>query len=285
MPIIIEEDNRNLILFFVITFAFSWSLWCPSLLATMGIIKYRFLYDLLRIIGGFGPFIGAFSLTLYNEGVTGARILWSRAWHYENWRYLLIALFLLPFLNFISLLMAVVTEGIPFPRLSIWNDYMFILVDFIFYFFIAGPFQEEFGWRGYVLDILQFKWNALESSLILGAIWSLWHLPLFYITNTAHTNDSFLSFTFAVIIMSILFTWLYNNSDGSIFVVMIFHASNNISSTLFPLNTTVLGNVYYAILLDLVVVIILIVYNYKTLMRKSSEMGIRGYRKYERLIT
>lgn len=285
MPVINDEDDRNLILFFTITFGFSWSLWSPSLLATLGIIEYLFLYDLLRIIGGFGPFVGAFSLTLHNEGGTGARVLWSRGWHYENWRYFLIALFLLPFLNFLSLWMAVMTEGIAFPRLSIWNDYMFILVDFIFYIFIVGPFQEEFGWRGYALDILKIKWNALESSLILGAIWSFWHLPLFYINNTAHTNDSFLSFTFTVILMSILFTWLYNNSNGSILVAMIFHASNNISNSLFPLKSTRLGYVYYGFLLDLVVVIILIVYGHKKLMRKSSVSNIRGYRKYERLIT
>ena len=50
---------------------------------------------------------------------------------------------------------------------------------------ILGPLSEELGWRGYALERLQLRWNALTSSLILGVIWSLWQLPLFYIVGTS----------------------------------------------------------------------------------------------------
>lgn len=269
MPVIKEDENRNLLLFLLITFLFSWILWLPSLLASIGLLEPLLIYGLLRIVGSFGPFVAAFTLTYINDKVEGIRILWTRGWHYGNWRFLIISIFLLPILKGLSLFLAVFTEGSQFPELRILEDYTFIIVDFIFFFFIAGPFQEEYGWRGYALDRFQSQWNALESSLLLGTIWSVWHFPLFFITGTPQANTSFFSFLFTVIILSVLFTWLYNNTHGSILVVMIFHATNNISNSIFPLNTTILGDIYYAFLLDLVVVFVLIIYGPKRLSRKS----------------
>jgi membrane protease YdiL (CAAX protease family) len=278
------EENRNLIYYLLITFTFSWGFWLPSLLSSLGFIEHIPLYTLFRFIGSFGPFVGAFSLTSYFEGSTGTRILWNRAWHFEKWLYFLISIFLLPLLYLSSLSLAVITERLTFPSLSIFDDYMYVFVNFIFFFFITGPFQEEFGWRGYALDKVQTNWNALESSMVLGSIWSFWHLPLFYISGTPHSNQSFFSFTITVILLSVIFTWLYNNSNGSILISMTFHAVNNLSNSLFPLYETISGYAYYTILLDLVVVMILIIYGPNKLVRKSKKMEFRRIRKYERLI-
>ena len=284
MPLFSTEQNRNLFYYLIITFIFSWGFWFPRLLSSFALIEHLPLFTLFRFFGSFGPFVSAFTLTARYEGMTGVRILWNRAWHYENWKFLLIGIFLLPFLFLASLWLAVITERSTFPSLSILDDYMYVLVNFIFFFFMTGPFQEEFGWRGYALDKIQTKWNALESSLVLGGIWSLWHLPLFYITGTPQANQSFFSFTITVILLSIIFTWLHNNSNGSILIAMIFHAINNLSNSLFPLHNTVSGYSYYTILLDLAVVIILIIYGPKNLVRKPKKMELRRYKKYEQLI-
>jgi membrane protease YdiL (CAAX protease family) len=270
MPIYLTEEKKHLILYLIITFLFSWILWLPSLLSSLGILEEIPLYGGLRLIGYFGPFVAAFSLTSYFEGTGGVRNLWSRGWDYKNTRFLLIAFFLLPMLYLLSLFLAIATEGITFPRLGALEDYTFIFVEFLFIFFLGGPFQEEFGWRGYALERFQSNWNALESSLILGGFWSLWHLPLFFIIGTPYTNQSFFSFTIAIIILSIIFTWLYNNSNGSILIAMIFHTSNNLSALMFPLNQTLLGNAYYTILLETVVVIIIAVYGPKNLIRETN---------------
>jgi membrane protease YdiL (CAAX protease family) len=284
MTLFITEDSRNLVYYLIITFTFSWSFWTPSLLSSFGFIEYVSLFSLFRIFGAFGPFISAFCLTAYYEGLTGIRVLWNRGWHYEKWQFLLISILLLPFLYLSSLSLAVITERLPFPSLSILDNYMFVLVNFIFFFFITGPFQEEFGWRGYALDKIQTKWTALESSLVLGGIWSFWHLPLFFIDGTPQANQSFFSFTITVILMSIIFTWLHNNSNGSILIAMIFHTINNLSNSLFPLHNTISGYAFLTILLDLTVVVILIIYGPKKLVRKSRNIEIRRIRKYERLI-
>jgi membrane protease YdiL (CAAX protease family) len=90
---------------------------------------------------------------------------------------------------------------------------------------ILGPLSEEFGWRGYALDRLQTRWNALTSSLILGVIWSLWHLPLFYIVGTSQYlyDISFLGFMLGTTTTSVLYTWAYNNTGSSIWSAVFFH--------------------------------------------------------------
>jgi cytochrome b subunit of formate dehydrogenase len=78
MQEVLAPTNRNLYLFFIITFAFSWLLWLPIFLSSLNIIQFSNIFNVLNIIGSFGPIISAISLTLYNEGLLGAKILWSK---------------------------------------------------------------------------------------------------------------------------------------------------------------------------------------------------------------
>jgi membrane protease YdiL (CAAX protease family) len=70
---------------------------------------------------------------------------------------------------------------------------------------ILGPLSEEIGWRGYALDRLQTKWNALESSLMVGLVWGLWHGPLFYMVGTSQHELAmpFVGFVVALIVVII----------------------------------------------------------------------------------
>jgi membrane protease YdiL (CAAX protease family) len=103
---------------------------------------------------------------------------------------------------------------------------------------VLGPLSEELGWRGYALDRLQTKWNALVSGGLVGVGWGLWHLPLFYMIGTSQSESHvpFLSFWIGTTAVSILFTWLHNNTDGSLWTAILFHwlytyASQVLSST------------------------------------------------------
>ena len=92
--------------------------------------------------------------------------------------------------------------------------------------------------RNYSLGLyrLQAKWSALISALILGSLWSLWHLPLFYIKGTYQANlgvgSEFWLFMIGVVPLSFALTWIYNNTRRSILAVIIFHAMVNFTGEL-----------------------------------------------------
>lgn len=65
------------------------------------------------------------------------------------------------------------------------------LISFIAYIFIFGPLPEDLGWRGYVLDELQERMNAVVASLVLGTLWAIWHLPLFFMNGTYQNEMGF----------------------------------------------------------------------------------------------
>jgi membrane protease YdiL (CAAX protease family) len=270
------EERKSIFPFFLITFIFSWLLWLPSLLSSFGLFRYLPLFNLLVIVGSFGPFIAAFSLTYRDRGIEGVKSLWRKGWHCEKKLFMLISLVLIPILFVFSLYLAGFFEKINLYELQ--NRYQYPIGYFfgeiIAVFFIGGPFQEEFGWRGYAIDRLQSKWNAFESSIILGGIWSFWHYPLFFISGTSYINQSFFSFTISSMAISILFTWLHNNTNGSILVAMIFHASINLTYILFQHNITVFGSVFFIILLDIAIVTILIIFGQEDLKRTKKKEKI-----------
>ena len=117
-------------------------------------------------------------------------------------------------------------QGKEFPQFS--------LLTFYFYNLIFFGFGEEVGWRGFALPRLQMKLNALTSSLILTVFWALWHLPLFFYRPgyTTMGIPGIFGWVFSLLTGSILSTWLYNSSRGSIFVCAVFHSTIDVAFTI-----------------------------------------------------
>jgi len=90
---------------------------------------------------------------------------------------------------------------------------------------ILGPLSEEFGWRGYLLGKLQTRLNPLAASLIVGIVWGLWHLPLFYMNATSQhvLGIPFIGFVLNLISISIIMTWIMNNTGRSLWAAIFFH--------------------------------------------------------------
>lgn len=86
----------------------------------------------------------------------------------------------------------------------------------------AGP-MEEVGWRGYALPLLQQRFSALTASLLLGAVWGLWHLPGFYIAGATQQAYLFVAFLLGSIVLSVVMTSLYNATRGCIPLMYVFH--------------------------------------------------------------
>jgi len=106
-----------------------------------------------------------------------------------------------------------IAEGLTIP----------ILLFNLLYTFLSGPLSEEPGWRGFALPRLQGRFGALTSSIILGLIWAFWHLPLYLVEQRL----AFYIFVPLVLVISILMTWVYNNSRGSLILTIIMHFSFN----------------------------------------------------------
>jgi membrane protease YdiL (CAAX protease family) len=99
---------------------------------------------------------------------------------------------------------------------------------FAFSIFPGSALGEEIGWRGYALPRLQARRSALTASVILGAVWGTYHLPLFLIGAETRPPSLFLPFLISTVISSIFYTWMYNGTGGSLFIVVLLHAAANL---------------------------------------------------------
>jgi membrane protease YdiL (CAAX protease family) len=101
-----------------------------------------------------------------------------------------------------------------------------LLVSFLVFVLFNG---EELGWRGYALPRLQAKRSALVASLIVGGMWALFHLSLFFDRGMADFRSMPpLSYLLLAMAWSIIFTWVFNNTRGSVLLAMLLHAASNV---------------------------------------------------------
>ena len=237
-----------------------------GLFALNPIIDYVF-----HVLGGFGPFVSAFLLTYLNEKSEGVKNLWKQFWNMNiGKKWIGIAFLLFPAIMVSDLLIAIIVEQSIPEILYITEPWMYLII-FIRIFFVGGAFNEEFGWRGYVIDRFQVKWNAVVSSVILGVIWSVWHIPLFLTIGRIQHGQNFILYIMMVMLFSILFTWIYNNTNKNILAMVIFHTVINFCTVLFPIQDTATGLIYYGIILLIITLTIIKIYGPKDLMEEREK--------------
>jgi membrane protease YdiL (CAAX protease family) len=218
--------------FFILTFLITWICWLPGVLDTIGWIPIPLPWGVFYLLGILGPLISALILTYRSGGKPAIKKIFSSAinFHFAWYWYLLI--FILPLMVPASALMIYQQSVGLFPDLVIMKQPVFLLTTFLFMFLIGGG-PGEFGWRGFALDRMQARWGALMASIILGLIWSVWHLPLFL---NQYTRQYFMNFWVFVLIgvsISILTTWVYNRTGKSLLAAWLFHGVINTGMELF----------------------------------------------------
>ncbi len=262
--------------FFIFVFCWTWFFWI--LTAARGISAQSDLGVVLVVVGLLGPLLGGIVFTYLTRDTEGRREYWSRIVDPKRiparW-YVVIFLFV-PCLMAIAVLLDVASDGTVVlaqigQKVSPFIAAPFTIVPFLLRVVIYGPFPEELGWRGYVLDRLQAKWNALISSLILGAIWALWHLPLFYIKDmNPHYSQGagslwFWLFMAEVVATAIIYTWIFNNTRRSTLAAILFHFMSNI--TIDFTNPTTGTNFYATLLWVIAAVVVATLWGATTLTR------------------
>jgi membrane protease YdiL (CAAX protease family) len=227
--------RHPLLFYFIIAYAGTWLLSVPLALSEAGVGLLPFsspLLDRLAFAGGpfAGPFLAAFVLTGATEGREGVSRLLRRfvLWRVGLGWYLFVLLGVPLIFTLTTVLLpgaAASFKGLatlaPLPLLGL----------FVYIFFLGGPLGEEPGWRGFALPRLQRLYGPLVGSLILGPLWALWHLPLFFIVSwdTPPTILNFVLYISATTAMTILFTWVFNNTKGSLLIAILMHTAINLS--------------------------------------------------------
>ena len=177
----------------------------------------------LFALGGLGPGIAALALLWKVEGRAGLAGLGRqlRRWRLGRAGWLLLAPLPVAVLG-VSILVAVdrvplePSVGATLPLVP-----LFLLSSVVF----GG--LEEIGWRGYLQPLLQTRYRAVTAALMVGAVWSLWHAPLFLLEGTGQAATSAASFTLGAFGLSVLFAWVLNHTRGNVLLLILLHAALN----------------------------------------------------------
>ena len=212
-----------LLLFFVIAFGFTWFFHVLLLRRYLPFNSQK--GQLIYILGLPGPLVAALILASLTSLQGGLRGLMNGILH---WRVGLIwwamALLSALVIDLLATAISVLRSGnrpekIFHPPANGWR---WLLIGQI-YVVLA----EEVGWRGFALPQLIERFGSLGATLLLGMLWSLWHLPMFSIPDS-NQKGSFWKFTIGVVARSVLMTAIYTGSGGSILLCMLFHAAANV---------------------------------------------------------
>ncbi len=224
-------DQHPLYFYFILAYAFTWSIAGPLAIAAQDIADLH-LPQALHYLAQIGPAAAAIIVTALTGGSTGLRDLAGRV---VKWRvgakWLLIsagspiALFLVA---------AVIARFADGEWINLWdlgkvNFLPAIGPAALLMWFVTNGLGEEIGWRGFALPRLQERHQALTATLMLAVFWALWHLPAFFYVPTYREMGArgAPGFFFGILSGAILFTWLYNSTGGSILVVVIWHSLFN----------------------------------------------------------
>jgi membrane protease YdiL (CAAX protease family) len=263
-------QKHPLISFFVLTYAIAFGVTFAYIALFPG--QPSKTWSLNWFLNAFSPTISAILLVYVIGGTAKVKNLLSG---FTRWnvglRWYLAATFL--FWGPLAFALIYGALGNPAPGLKPGLTVTAILGQVLFTLF-SGPLAEEAGWRGFALPRLQARYNALVSSLILGVIWCCWHIPLYFVPGSSQSGIPFPIYLMLVVTLGIYFTWLYNNTRGSLIICVLAHFSFNmtggfIAGTLGLLPPMILY-VAAGSLLMLTVVAIVIYFGWKTLYKKPS---------------
>jgi membrane protease YdiL (CAAX protease family) len=237
--------RRPLASYFLMSYTLTWLAWTPYILSTTGlrilplkIPKLLGSAQTLGILPGayLGPIMSAFVVTAIADGRPGLR-RWAQ--RLVRWRVGL--------RWYLSVLVAVpvvaIVATLPLP--GAWADlrppsaivlltYLPVLVLQV----LTTGVAEEPGWRDFAQPRLQAWRGPLVGSLILGPLWGAWHLPLFFTEWAGWPNVNWAmaaEFIGSSVLLSIVMTWVFNRTNESLPLIMVFHANvNTVFSLLWP---------------------------------------------------
>jgi uncharacterized protein len=223
--------------FFLFTFIWSWTCWTPLVLCSLRIIPIpdKLLATLtlpILVLGVFGPLAGAL-FVLHQEKGKGSSRKYMRSFLdlHLGWKAYIIPIIIFGGSTFIAWFLPELFGEKRLSMLlpSIWTFFPYILI-----MILLGGGQEEFGWRGYALPLLENKFGIWFANIILGSIWAFWHIPLWFITGTSQSYMNFGGFMLLMLGYSFILSWIRKISDNRQFSGLYVHGLFNAFIPLIP---------------------------------------------------
>jgi membrane protease YdiL (CAAX protease family) len=227
--------SKQLGAFVALTFAISWAIWLAMIAGSVSIDTVAGL--VLNVVATAGPSIAALIVGMATGRGELQRLLEGFSLGRVSVGWALVALILPLAMIAVAIAASVGAFGAALPLITI-GVLGVLVIEFVRVLFLGGPLEEELGWRGFALPRLQARLSAFSASVLLGAIWGVWHIPLYFVSGTgqhetagsAGTEFAIGAFVVWTIGLSILFTWLFNQTQGSLIMVMLFHAAVNLGA-------------------------------------------------------
>ena len=206
--------RRQLIAFFLTTFAFSWGIFA-------GALAFDFAQSPIVILGVWGPSLSAIFVTAMFHGKDGLKRFFARMNVRQGLKWFLPLLGFFLVIGLSGRFIGSVATGIEFePKFWGWAWVAQVL---IMQTLIPG-LGEEFGWRGFALQRLQHIMTPFRATMVIAFFHLLWHAPTYWLGQGMH-NVPMIWAIFFLLPWTVLFTWAYNKSHGSIMVSVFFHAT------------------------------------------------------------
>lgn len=254
-PLSIWAKKHPLPVFFLLTYALSWAIEIPLALRAQGVIQVEIPFS-LHYLAAYGPLLSALIVTGVTGGSRGLRELLGRM---AKWKvspgWWLVAVAPLG-LYLVSAAAIWLIQGEPIDLVAMGQ------VDFLPALGLAAlpvwiltfGFGEETGWRGFALPRLQEGRSPLRATTILWIFWALWHLPLFFYSYEVSILPGFL---IGLLAGAIVFTWMYNRTDGSVLMVALWHGTFNFTTACVSCKTGLSAAVISTLVMVWAVVVVL----------------------------
>lgn len=230
---------RSVTAFFALTFAITWTLQMPAVLAQRGWLPGEAeAYLPFAMLGIFGPLAAATILTARRDGRAGVKRLFAGllAWR-VRWYWYAVAL-VVPGLLLTLGLHALALAGYDGDTLLFPDAGRLAVIPIIIV-------AEEVGWRGYALPLLAKQSGPFTASVVIGVVWTVWHVPMLLGVGTPMTTLP------AMLLMfvggSLFFTWIWARTGGSLLLMAAAHAGAHLVNSQLALPDDTLPLLVHAI--------------------------------------